>query len=274
MKPNDRRLALVDFVRDLGRVSVETLAAKLNTSKETVRRDLAELSDRGLIKKYHGGALAPEAAGEGPFKARMAQNMPQKRTIARCASALFRSGDTLFVDTGSTTVVFAEELANIFGITVITNSQTITSIMARGSGDARIFSIGGEYRDEAAENVGPLAIEQISRFSAQHAILTVAAINSDGVMDFNLEEAEVARAMIARASEVTILLDSSKFEKTALFSVCSLATIDRVICEDAPSPKLRDALRRAAVDIIVAEVEWEARIERNRARVRATKKQR
>ena len=252
MKPDHRRSFLVDMVRDFGRVSVEELAKHLKASKETIRRDLTELSDRGLIKKYHGGALTPEAPGEGPFQARMAQNMQQKRAIARCAAALFSSGDSVFIDTGSTTICFAEELSNHSGITVITNSVAISSIIARGSGGARVFSIGGEYRDEGAENVGALAIEQISRFSARHAVLTVAALDPSGIMDFDLQEAEIARMMIERAKEVTIVVDSSKFDQTALFSLCSLAMIDRIVCDEPPPPQLSAALKRASVNVIVA----------------------
>lgn len=253
MKPEDRRAYLVDMVREHGRMSVDTLAERLKISRETIRRDLTELSDRGLVRKYHGGALAPETAGEGPFQARLSQNMHEKRAIARRAAALFESGDTLFIDTGSTTVFFAEELSVRSGITVITNSISIASIMARGSDGTRVFLIGGEYREEAAENIGALAVEQISRFSAQHVVLTVAALDQSGAMDFDLQEAEVARAMIERAKEVTVILDSSKFDKTALFAVCPLAMIDRIVCEEPPSTQLADALRAASVEVVIGE---------------------
>jgi DeoR/GlpR family transcriptional regulator of sugar metabolism len=253
MKPEDRRAYLVDIVREHGRVSVEMLAERLRISRETIRRDLTELSDRGLVRKYHGGAFAPEVAGEGAFQARLSQNMHKKRAIARRASAFFQSGDTLFIDTGSTTVFFAEELSPQSGITVITNSVSIASIMARGSDGTRVFMIGGEYRDDGAENIGALAVEQISRFSAQHVVLTVAALDQSGAMDFDLQEAEVARAMIERAKEVTIIVDSSKFDKTALFGVCPLTMIDRIVCEEPPSSRLADALRAASVEVIIAE---------------------
>jgi DeoR/GlpR family transcriptional regulator of sugar metabolism len=179
--------------------------------------------------------------------------MHQKRAIARRAAALFQEGDTLFVDTGSTTMYFAEELSTRSGITTITNSVSIAAIMARGSDGTRVFLIGGEYRDEAAENIGVLAIEQISRFSAQHVVLTVAALDQRGAMDFDLQEAEIARAMIEQAREVTVILDSSKFEKTALFGVCPLATIDRIVCEAPPSTQLADALRAASVEVVIGE---------------------
>src|SRR5262245_8847951 len=131
MRPSDRRDLIVSMVRERERVTVESLAKELSTSSETIRRDLTELAARGVIRKFHGGAASTSDPGvsivktEGPYRSRMSQNMREKRAIARCAVGLFSPGDTLFIDTGTTTVVFAEELASLFPITVVTNPVTI-----------------------------------------------------------------------------------------------------------------------------------------------------
>jgi DeoR family glycerol-3-phosphate regulon repressor len=90
------------------------------------------------------------------------------------------------------------------------------------------FLIGGAYAHEVGENLGPLALEQIAKFRAQHAILTVGAIDEVGLMDFDLQEAEVARAMIERADCLTVVADHSKFERRGIFQVAKLVTIDRL----------------------------------------------
>jgi DeoR family glycerol-3-phosphate regulon repressor len=182
----------------------------------------------------------------------MSQHMREKRAIARCAAGLFSPGDTLFIDTGTTTVVFAEELASLTPITVVTNSVTIAQSVVRGGRGNRSFLIGGEYKDGAGENVGTLAVEQISRFRALHAVLTVGAIATDGITDYDLDEAQIAIAMIAQSRSLTILADSSKVGRTGLFQVCSLDEIDRLVIDELPEGPVGRALTSAAVEVIVA----------------------
>lgn len=256
MRPSVRRELIVDLVRERERVTVETLANELEASAETIRRDLTELASRGVIRKFHGGAATTEAAVygakvEGAFQARMQDHLREKRAIARRAAALFSPGDSLFIDTGTTTVVFAEELSRLGHITVITNSLSIVQTIARGNPSNRAFLIGGRYRDEASENVGTLAVEQIGRFRAAHAVLTVGAIEPQGVMDYDLNEAEIAIAMAANAHRLTVLADDSKFSKVGLFQVCPLGDVDRLVTNRAPEGTLAAALRAASVEVMM-----------------------
>jgi DeoR family transcriptional regulator, glycerol-3-phosphate regulon repressor len=171
--PRDRRERILELLRDSesGRLTVEDLVRSLKISAETIRRDLTRLSSASLITKFHGGAALPRPSGEGPFQARMAERLREKRAIARSAAALFRTGDSLLIDTGSTTVLFAEELARQTGLTVITNSVMIAQIMTRRRNGNRAFLIGGEYSDEAAVSLGALAVRQVSQFHAIHAVI-------------------------------------------------------------------------------------------------------
>ena len=251
MKPEARRERILDLVRDRERVSVDDLVEAFGSSRETIRRDLAELASQGRVRKFHGGAVLADAAREGAFPARLSEAIKEKRAVARAAAALFQPGDTIFVDTGTTTLLLAEELACRLGLTVITNSPRIAQIVA-GGGSA-VFVIGGSYRADVGEMVGPLAVEQIGRFRAGHAVLTVGGMDQTGAMDFHLDEAQVARAMVAQVQTVTVVADSSKLGKTALFAVCSLDRIDRLVVDAAPSAVLARAFARAGVEVIVAD---------------------
>ena len=182
----------------------------------------------------------------------MSDQIDEKRRIARRAARLFSSGDSLFIDTGSTTLAFAEELARTSGLTVVTNCERIAAPLSRGGG-SQVVLIGGAYRAGARECLGALAIEQIRRLRANDCVLTVAALGAEGgAMDFDIEEAEVARAMIERSDRVTILADGSKLDRKALIEVCDLATIDRLVTDREPSPDLRRALDAQGVKLIVA----------------------
>jgi len=254
MRPRERRERILELLRDTesGRLTVEELAERLKISQETARRDLTQLASGGLVSKFHGGATLPHPSGEGPFRIRMAESLREKRAIARAAAALFRPGDTLLIDTGSTTILFAEELARQSGLTVITNSVVIAQTMARGRNGHHTFLIGGEYSDEAMENLGALAVRQVSQFHAIHAVITVGAIEVEGVMDYTLEEAEIARAMISQVRQLTVIADSSKLDKAGLFRVCRLDAIDRLVTDARPRGPLLEALEAAGVELIVA----------------------
>ena len=256
MRPNARRERIVQMVRERERVTVDTLAEVLGTSRETIRRDLTDLADRGRVRKIHGGATLVEPRLyepniEGSFQARLLENVDAKRAIARCAVRLFEPGDTMFVDTGTTTLLFAEELAQASDFTVITNSGAIAALVARGASNTT-FLIGGEYRADGTENLGPLAIEQIGRFHAIHAVLAVGSVETVGILDFDVKEADVARAMIAQARSVTVLADRSKFGRGGLIKVAPLTAVARVITEAEPPGEIARALKDAGVSVIVA----------------------
>ncbi len=106
----------------------------------------------------------------------------EKRMMARYAAGLYPLVDSILIDTGTTTLFFARELAKFSWITVITNSLMITESMG-GSGN-RVSMIGGEYRPESAQNTGALAMQQIARFNAEHAVVTIGALSADGAFDF------------------------------------------------------------------------------------------
>jgi DeoR family glycerol-3-phosphate regulon repressor len=252
MRPDERRTSILELLHEHRKVTVDFLSEHLQASRETIRRDLTELATAGQLRKYHGGATVPEVQSEGAFSTRLHEYPHEKRAVGRLAAGLFSEGDTLFVDTGTTTLAFARELAAATsGLTVVTNSLSITQIMSRSPGGHRVFLIGGEFRDEASENVGPLAVAQVAQFSALDVVITVGAIDVNGVMDYELEEAEIARAMIARARRVTVIADASKLGRTALFSVCALDRIDRLVVSAAPEGALAERLSAAKVEVLV-----------------------
>jgi DeoR family glycerol-3-phosphate regulon repressor len=251
-EPTERSTRIIDLVRRNGRVAVEDLARLFSVSHETIRRDLVALDGSGLLRRFHGGAAALNLDHEGPFSLRMFDQIEEKRRIARRAAQLFSSGDSLFVDTGSTTLAFAEELAWTSGLTVVTNCERIAAAVSRGGGN-QVVLIGGAYRAGARECLGALAVEQVRRLRANDCVLTVGALGAEGgAMDFDIEEAEVARAMIERSDRVTVLADGSKLDRKALIEVCGLAAINRLVTDREPSPDLHQALEAQDVRLFMA----------------------
>jgi DeoR family glycerol-3-phosphate regulon repressor len=258
MKPEERQEMIVDLISRRERVSVEELAQKLEISRETIRRDLTRLDREGVLRKVHGGAMrlqngaarrAAAQVDEGPFHARVELNVEAKRAIARGAASLLSAGESLFIDTGSTTLYFAEAISSHKSLTIITNSGDIAAHTGRGEG-AKVYLIGGEYRAGGHECLGAMAIQQINEMRAAHAFLAVGSIDASGFMDFDLQEAHVARAMVARAASVTLLADGSKFRTPAVFPVAGLDAVDRIVTDEIPA-ELRAEIEKQGVEVIV-----------------------
>ena len=251
MRPSERQTAITDMVRQQERVSVDALAVMFDTSPETIRRDLAALARHGKIQKVHGGAVLPRTAAEGPFAHRMRHNVAAKRKIAGLARQLVEPGQTLLVDTGSTTLVFAEELVTLDDLTVITNSAEIARVLSDGNSTHQVFLLGGAYHGDNRQTCGAMALEQLACFYGDVAFLTVGGLDpTAGASDFNSQEAEMARAMTRRAGNTILLADHSKFGCSAPFAVCGLDMISHLVCNNAPEADLKDALERENVRVI------------------------
>lgn len=254
MKPSERQDEIVRLVHRSGEISVDDLAERLNVSRETVRRDLSNLDAVGRLRKFHGGARVraqtnSEPQAEGPFALRLADNAATKRKIAYTAASLLSPGDAVFIDTGTTTLMLAEALVDLPSLVVITNSCRIAATVAANP-DHRIFLIGGAYGADAGQSLGHLAVEQIRKFRARHAFLTVGAIDENCVMDFDAQETEIAQTMIERAEIITVLADSSKFGKCGIFEVAPWSRIDRLVTDQPLPLRLENALHGENVEIV------------------------
>lgn len=252
MKIKQRQAKLIEIVRRREKASVQELAELLGASQETIRRDLSRLSEVGKIRKVHGGATMPRVVGEGPFKQRMSENVEAKMKIAAAAVSLAEPGETLFVDTGSTTLYFAEELAAVPGLTIITNSTEIARTVATADNASRVFLLGGEFGADNNQTFGVMAALQSRSFRAHHAFLTIGAMDArSGAMDYNTEEAQIAKAMIEQSETITVLADSSKFGALASFEVCPLTKIDRLVTDRTPPLDILEAFEAAGGKVIL-----------------------
>lgn len=248
--PRLRQEKIAESVRRLGKVSVEQLALRFKTSHETIRRDLTALAETGRVQKFHGGAKRPRALEEGPFRERMTQNAVAKRMVAEKAARLIGPGETVMIDTGSTTLMCAEALCRVDGLTVITNSARIAAVLAERGNRASVFLLGGRFDGDNQETVGPTAISEIQSFHADHALITIGALDeTTGASDFNYDEAQVAKAMLEAADSLIVVADSSKFERRASFTVCPLQRIDALVSDRSPAGSLRTALIEAKVTV-------------------------
>lgn len=255
MKREDRLREILELLDQQERIEVDDLARQFSVSPETIRRDLSTLSERGLLRKVHGGAVKFQTAQEHSFTIRTYFKHDEKTAIARAAASFVSQGDSLFINAGTTTAVFARELARMVDdLTIITNSAIAANeLWNRGRTRNKIYLLGGSFNGEDAETIGPMLIEQIQQFQTDHAFLTVGALSADGgFMEYRVEAAHIIRTMIHRSHRATVMADGSKLDRSALVKACDFSDVQRLVTDTQPSTELAEMLTRHALDVCIA----------------------
>jgi len=245
MTSEERRRFIADVTAARGRVRVEDLLQMVDASAETIRRDLAALARAGLVRKVHGGAVSPDFEAEGRFAARLRQQAAAKQAIAATAASLFAPGDSVMMDTGTTTLALAKVLGRRDDLLVITNSAQLAAAAAAGGN--RVHLLGGAYRGEGQELVGGTTVQQIGGFHPDHVVLTVAGVDAAGIGDLHEQEATIARAMLATGGRLTVVADITKCHRRYLYRICGLSRVANLVTDAAPPSELSARLREAAV---------------------------
>ncbi|MEY8880924.1 DeoR/GlpR family DNA-binding transcription regulator [Donghicola sp. XS_ASV15] len=249
LKPQDRRREIAGHVTAEGEVSVDTLAEIYGVSVETIRRDLARLSEEGHVRKVHGGAKPARLHSEPSFAERMTEDTDEKRVIGQKLRSEIKPGDTLFMDTGSSTLLACEALLDLPDLTVITNSVLIAQKLYAAP-RVKLFLLGGAFAGGNQQTVGAMVIEQIEKFQADHAVMTLTGLDEDaGVTFSDHHEADIARAILRRSENVMFLAHASKYGRRAGFRACDLTEIDTLLTMTPPPEPLAAALQAAGVTL-------------------------
>ncbi|WP_113340894.1 DeoR/GlpR family DNA-binding transcription regulator [Rhizobium cremeum] len=253
MNEPKRHREILRFLQQDGTLSISDLARRLRVSLETVRRDIKPLAENGVVVRMHGAIALPTSVGEAPFEKRMRENAPAKKAIARAVAATIRDGDSIMLDTGTTTSFLARELLGHRRLTVVTNSSDIARTLATVN-DNKVYMAGGELRSDNAAAFGVSAIEFVSRFNVTHAVISAGAVDAaTGIMDYDLNEAEFARTVLSRGKRTLVVTDHSKFGRQGLVKVCDFAEIAELATDRPPPPDIAEALSAAGVALFLAE---------------------
>lgn len=231
-----------------GTATISGLAERLGVSLETVRRDVRPLTEAGTLSRVHGAVGLAGQLGEAPFQKRMRENAAAKQAIAKTVAGLVRDGDSLMLDTGTTTSFVARELAGHRRLTIVTNSTDIARILATRNGN-RLFLAGGALRPDSGAAFGKSALDFIAGFRVRLTILSAGAIDETGLMDYDLEEAELARLMLTRAEQTAVVSDCSKFGRAGLIRVAGFEAIGTLVTDRPPPATVAAALRASATTL-------------------------
>jgi DeoR/GlpR family transcriptional regulator of sugar metabolism len=252
----ERQHHIFRLVEEHGRVFVAELARRFEVSEQTIRKDLLALEQDRRLVRTHGGAITPDRGRpELGFDLRRRLEAEAKAQIGAAAAGLIEDGQTVAFDASTTALEVARCLRERGGwhqLTVVTNGIRIAEELAAERG-ITILMPGGRMRWEALSLVGPWGDGFFRRINVEHAFLGAAGFTIEaGLTDATEEEAQIKRAMVVSAREVTGIIDHTKWGRTALATFCRTDRITRLVT-DAPVPQeLRAAVARTALDLVAA----------------------
>ena len=238
MLASTRRREILDRLIADGYVEAKELAVELGVDTSTVRRDLDVLVREGHVQRTHGGArLIPGISTDLPYEAKQASHASEKTAIGRTAATRVADGDTIILDSGSTTYEVAVALRNHNDLTVITNDLRIAKYVA-GLHRFRLLVTGGELLGSVYTLAGDRTVEFLRDYTATWTFLGADAIDATaGITNTNTLEIPIKRAMIAAAETTVVVADSSKFGHRALAKVAGVNEVDALITDPALDDK-------------------------------------
>jgi DeoR family transcriptional regulator, fructose operon transcriptional repressor len=250
--PAQRQSELVKLLEIKGQMSVSDISEYFNVSEDTVRRDLDALAEKGALTRTHGGAVTITTLvhRDSPFLQRLNTCTTEKQRIARAAAALISDGETLLINGGSTTRLFAAELNQQY-LTVVTNNLSVPGVLSTEL-IRDVYLMGGQFRPEAQVTIGPI-LAAGRQISVDSAIIGVGGITArEGLTTTVLEEASMIAEMMTAARRTIVLADSSKLGKHSFAQIAGLGAMQILVTDAAPSEELDAAVKEAGVQLIVA----------------------
>lgn len=246
----DRMRLILSVLHDAGSASLDGLAQQLGLSKATLRRDLAELDEQGLLVRTHGGARARESSAEIPVRLKDAQAREAKSSIARKAAQMIPVGPhALAVSGGTTTHEFVRALRFRSDLTIITNALTI-AVDCAANPRINVIVTGGTVRSSSLEAVGPLSEATFNSVNIGTAVLGTDGISTEGgVTTHDDTEARTNRAMVEAAQRVIVVSDGSKVGKITLAKMADLTQINDLVTDESADPAALEEITQAGVKV-------------------------
>ncbi|AXK34626.1 DeoR/GlpR transcriptional regulator [Streptomyces armeniacus] len=250
MLKSDRLNRIIDHVAAEGSVDVQGLVTLLGVSGATVRRDLQELHERGMLQRTHGGAVT--AAFEQPVRHRAGRQRAEKQRIAAAAAQLVPEGAVVGLTGGTTVTEVARALAGRGGITVVTNAVNIAADLVVRP-DIQLVVIGGNARSQSYELVGPVAERVLDEYHIDISFIGVDGLTvRRGCSTHDEMEAHTDRAFLRNSTRAVVVADHTKIGKITFARICPLTDISTVVTDGAADEAETAAIRALGVQVLTA----------------------
>lgn len=231
----ERHEIIMKFLEDRKSATMKELAAVLYVSEASVRRDIEQLSAKGLVRRVYGGVVLAERVGSVPVNLRDSEHSAVKSELAMRATALVNDGDTIILDASSTVRRMIKYLSGKRDIILVTNNVRILEdaatlgLVARGF---KVYSTGGAFLSDEYAFAGYAAGEFIKSINADKVFFSAQGISEDGeISDYSEEQTVLRRIMLERSKEKYFLCDSSKIGKVKPYKLCHARELTQIICD-------------------------------------------
>ncbi|MBR5385128.1 MAG: DeoR/GlpR transcriptional regulator [Bacteroidales bacterium] len=253
----ERRSLLLNQLKDNGKILVSDLMKQFGVSEVSIRKDLAVLEDRRLLLRVKGGAVnIHQSVDYDDMTISQKQHLHsfEKQALGKYAASMIADGETVILDSGTTTMEIAKNLDGHSNLTIITNALDI-AIALNNYDRFNVIALGGNMRSVSHSTVGMLAESALKNFYCDKLFLGVDSVSiKDGISTPNLEEASLNQAMINSAKEVIAIFDSSKFGRRGFVHIASLDKIDTIITDSGISPDFKDFVEASGIKLHIVEV--------------------
>ena len=247
-----RRNAILEILKTDDIVRVSNLAEILSASGVTIRNDLSEMEQAGLLRRIHGGAVSTKKSYYNmSVSDRMSINKSEKKQIAKTCAGLINDGDTLMIDSGTTTRYLAMELAARKDLTIVTNAMHIAAEFVYNN-SANVILLGGNLDLKYQFTFGNDTIAGLKKYRADKMIIATDGISLDhGITTYHYQETEVSRCMIERANTVIVVADHSKIGKEGFSFIAPLSGIDILVTNACPDNAVElESFRKNGIKVI------------------------
>ncbi|NPV54978.1 MAG: DeoR/GlpR transcriptional regulator [Firmicutes bacterium] len=253
--PFERQLAILEALKEKGTIDVLTLARSLGVSANTLRRDLTFLESKGYLRRVYGGAtimtVSPLEAKYVNYNTRTALASERKDIIGMVAADMIEDGDTVILDSGTTTLQIARHLEGRHNVTVITNDIKVAAELC-GKRGILVVTTGG-FTDESFSSSGVIAERTIAEVRPDKVFLSSLGVSvKDGLTDGRMEQATIKRVMANAGREVILVADSSKVGKVLSCFICPVSAITRWITDDGVPPNVIAGVEKEGCEVIIA----------------------
>lgn len=247
-----RQQRILGFANEQRQVQVDPLAAALDVTPQTIRRDLNLLCELRLLRRIHGGAIANDGAANFGYATRRQLASDGKRHIGARAAAIVANDSSLSLNIGTTIEQVAVHLVHHAGLLVISNNINVVT-MLRDCENIQLMTAGGLVRREDGGIVGAETVRFFGQFKVDYAVIGISAIEADGtLLDFDAREVIVTRAIIENARSVILVADSMKFQRTAPVRVGNISSVSYFVTDQVPPAEFAECCARHQVEVIVA----------------------
>ncbi len=254
---NPRHDRLISLIAERGYMNIDDLAQILDVSTQTVRRDIRKLSEMGFISRHHGGAGRASSVINTAFEQREISYTQEKIAIAQAIADYIEDGSTLFITIGTTVEQVARALEGRKDLRIITNSLRVAHLLYKHT-EFEVMVPGGTIRRHNGGIIGPSTVAFVEGFRADYLITSMGALESDGsILEFNVNEAAVVKAMIAHSRSLLLAADHTKYHASAAVEIGNVSQARALFTDEMPPTQLASRLKQHQVEIHIVQAEKE-----------------